>query len=95
MAPYYALVVRRSDGKLQAKAHGSSELNEPTKEQLNQAPNSQGICDFYRLCKADDSKVLDWRRKLGGMLMKEMPAGAKEPKGRTSIQSIMQSMRSR
>ncbi|KAL9054238.1 MAG: hypothetical protein Q9162_004271 [Coniocarpon cinnabarinum] len=83
MAPYYPLYVRRSDGKLQVQVHGTTEQNEPTKDQLNQTANAQGICDFYRLCKTDDLKVLDWRRKLGGMLMKEI--GAKEPKGRLSI----------
>ena len=80
MAPFYTLYVRRSDGKIQAQVHGVIEQNEPTQDQLNQSPNAQGICDFYRLCKPDDPKVLDWRRKLGGMLIREV--GAKEPKGK-------------
>lgn len=74
MAPYYPLYIRRSDGKFQIKAHGKPETNEPTSEQLDQSPNAQGVCDFYRICKADDPKLLDWRRKLGGMLIRELQA---------------------
>jgi len=80
MAPYYPLYIRRSDGKLEVQ--GSKKLkerNEPLAEQLNTAPNAQGISDFYRLCLTGETKEVDWRRKLGGMLMREI--GEKEPKG--------------
>ena len=72
MTPYYPLYVRRSDARLNTKPHGTTEPNEPTADQLDQSPNAQGVCDFYRICKPDDAKLIDWRRKLGGMLMREI-----------------------
>jgi len=80
MAPYYPLYIRRSDGKLEVRASSKAkELNQPLAQQLNTKPNAQGISDFYRLCETGETKEVDWRRKLGGMLMREI--GDKEPKG--------------
>ena len=73
MAPFYPLYVRRSDGKLEVKAgKARTERNEPSKDQLDIKPNAQGISDFYRECKFGDAKEIDWRRKLAGMLIREL-----------------------
>ena len=73
MAPFYPIFVRRSDGKLEIKKSKSSiETNEPSPDQLNERPNAQGVADFYRLCPQGELKDLDWRRKIGGMLMREL-----------------------
>lgn len=84
MAPFYPLYVRRSDGKLEVKAgKARTEPNEPFKDQLDIKPNAQGISDFYRECKFGDAKEIDWRRKLAGMLMREL--GENEHKGNGAL----------
>lgn len=82
MAPYIPLYLRRSDGRMTAQAHGVSEQNAPEESQLNTSPRADGFCDYYRLCKGDDLKCLDWRRKLAGMLVEQL--GSKELKGKTT-----------
>ncbi|KAK5115623.1 hypothetical protein LTR85_009794 [Meristemomyces frigidus] len=73
MARFYPLYVRRSDGRLEIVAKGKrNEHNEPTTEQLDQKPDKHGISDFYREVSLDEMKSLDWRRKLGGMLAREL-----------------------
>ena len=87
MTRFYPLYVRRSDGKLEALLFQSQgrpgklevvakgkrkELNEPTEEQLDQKPDKNGVSDYYREVSMDESKHLDWRRKLGGMLAREL-----------------------
>ena len=73
MARFYPLYVRRSDGKLEIIAKGKRrERNEPTSEQLDQKPDKHGISDYYREVSLDEMKSLDWRRKLGGMLAREL-----------------------
>lgn len=73
MARFYPLYVRRSDGKLEIVVKGKQkELNQPTAEQLDQRPDRNGISDFYREIVQEEPKNLDWRRKLGGMLAREM-----------------------
>ncbi|KAK5130245.1 hypothetical protein LTR08_002291 [Meristemomyces frigidus] len=73
MARFHPLYVRRSDGKLDIVARAKrKETNEPTAEQLDQKPDRQGISDYYRQVSLDEMKSLDWRRKLGGMLAREM-----------------------
>lgn len=80
MAPFYPIIVRRSDGKLQIKAKtGGGEANRPTPSQLDQRPDTKSICDYYRLCNEGDAKEVEWRRKLAGMLVREL--APKEPKG--------------
>ena len=80
MAPFYSIYVARSDGKLEIRTSKSTvEANEPLPDQLDQKPNAQGVADFYRHCQFGESKELEWRRKLGGMLMREI--GSKEHKG--------------
>jgi hypothetical protein len=73
MARFYPIYARRSDGKLEIVAKGKvKETNEPTASQLNQKPDKDGISDYYREVAADEMKSLDWRRKLGGMLAREL-----------------------
>jgi hypothetical protein len=55
---------------------GKKEKNEPTSDQLDPKPDKEGVSDFYRLLSPNDTKHLDWRRKLGGMLIREI--GGKE-----------------
>jgi len=73
MARLYPLYVRRSDGKLEITPKGRmKEGNRPTDTQLDQRPNKDGISDYYREVAPEEMKHLDWRRKLGGMLVREL-----------------------
>ncbi|KAF2716020.1 hypothetical protein K431DRAFT_279784 [Polychaeton citri CBS 116435] len=73
MARFYPLYIRRSDGKLEIVSKGKRhELNQPTDEQMDQKPDKNGVSDFYREIPADEAKHVDWRRKLGGMLAREL-----------------------
>lgn len=80
MAPFYSVYPRRTDGSLQNSKAGSlkasKELNEPTAAQLDSKPNAQGVSDYYRLCEPGHGKEMDWRRKLGGMLVRELGGSA-------------------
>jgi hypothetical protein len=80
MGRFYPLYIRRSDGVLEVTArHGKREKNEPTPEQLDPSPDSKGVSDYYRLMSVNDAKYIDWRKKLGGMLIREL--GGKEHLG--------------
>lgn len=69
MAPYFPVAVSRSDGVLEATTKtGSKELNQPTADQLKEEA-VQGKVDCYRRLDHDEPKAVDWRRKVGGMLM--------------------------
>lgn len=82
MARFYPLYVRRSDGKVQIIVKGKlKELNEPTEEQLDQKPDKNGVSDFYREVGIDEIKSLDWRRKLGGLLARELDPKDKPGQG--------------
>ncbi|GIZ41257.1 hypothetical protein CKM354_000456900 [Cercospora kikuchii] len=73
MARFYPLYPRRSDGKLEVIAKGKrTELNRPTDDQLDQKPDKNGVADFYREVQPEEQKHVDWRRKLGGMLAREL-----------------------
>lgn len=73
MTKFYPLYVRRSDGKREIAAKGKrTEINQPTDEQLDQKPDANGVSDFYREVGMEEPKHLDWRRKLGGMLAREL-----------------------
>ncbi|KAI5363341.1 Putative cryptic loci regulator 2 [Septoria linicola] len=73
MARFYPVYARRSDGKQEVVAKGKrKELNQPTDDQLDQKPDKNGIADFYREVQPDEQKHVDWRRKLGGMLAREL-----------------------
>ena len=74
MGRFYPLYIRRSDGKLEivSRTTKRKERNEPTPEQLDQKPDKHGVADYYREVPLDEVKSLDWRRKLGGMLAREL-----------------------
>ena len=73
MARFYPVYVRRSDGKVEIVSKSKRrERNEPTDEQLDQKPDKNGVSDYYREVSPDEAKHLDWRRKLGGMLAREL-----------------------
>ncbi|EKG20961.1 hypothetical protein MPH_01718 [Macrophomina phaseolina MS6] len=78
MTRYYPLYIRRSDGKLETVHGKKKEKNEPTPDQLNDTPDSNGVSDYYRPIAEDEAKHLDWRRKLGGMLMRELAGPGSE-----------------
>ncbi|GAB7361721.1 hypothetical protein MBLNU230_g1768t1 [Neophaeotheca triangularis] len=91
MGAFYPVYARRSDGKMEITPKGKSkERNEPTAEQLDQSPNSKGISDYYRLVKPTDMKSLDWRRKLGGMLAREL--GQSSSGGRRTLFTVKVAM---
>ncbi|KAG9247698.1 transcription-silencing protein Clr2-domain-containing protein [Calycina marina] len=68
MAFYVPITVARSDGQLEVVLKGIKELNQPTRAQFDDTPDSTGMVDCYRRLAFDDPKSVDWRRKIGGML---------------------------
>jgi hypothetical protein len=80
MAPFFPLYLRRSDGKASTNHAGvKNDPNQPIGTALDAKPNAKGIVDFYRPCPVDGEKEIDWRRKLAGMLIREI--GGAETKG--------------
>jgi hypothetical protein len=69
---FWPIFAAKSDGHDVVNQKGRVVRNGPTQEQLDRTPNEQGQCDFYRLIDKDDPKHVDWRKKLGGMLLREM-----------------------
>jgi hypothetical protein len=70
MAPYFPVTVCRSDGLLEVTTKfGTKEHNRPTPTQLDETPDPDGMVDCYRKLDDNEPKAVDWRRKLGGMLM--------------------------
>lgn len=78
MTLFYPVYVRRSDGKSKIGFGSRAVQNVPDPKLLDQTPDSQGVCDYFRHLDAKDPKHVDWRRKLAGMLMREV--GASEDK---------------
>ncbi|KAK4574569.1 hypothetical protein LTR86_001410 [Recurvomyces mirabilis] len=73
MARFKPIYIRRSDGRLEMIGKGKHrERNEPTPEQLDTTADKHGVSDFYREVGPEDAKSMDWRRKLGGMLAREL-----------------------
>jgi hypothetical protein len=73
MARFYPIYARRSDGKLEVVGRGKrKEFNQPTDDQLDQKPDRDGVSDYYREVSLEEPKHMDWRRKLGGMLAREL-----------------------
>ena len=68
MGYYCTIHCGRSDGRQSLGQGRSLEINEPTPEQLNGTPDGKGVVDYYKKLGNDDTKSLDWRRKLAGML---------------------------
>jgi hypothetical protein len=87
MARFYPVYARRSDGKLEIVAKGKvKETNQPTPSQLSQKPDKDGVSDYYRQVGADEMKSLDWRRKLGGMLARELQLRDKATGGMVTLE---------
>lgn len=85
MAPYFPLYLNRSDGRLETISLKSKkkESNAPNESQLNAKREVNGNRDYYKPIEVGDAKEVDWRRKLGGMLMKEI--GEKEHSGKKKL----------
>lgn len=79
MTSFWPIYAVKSDGHDVVNQKGKVLRNGPTEEQLNRDPNKQGQCDFYRLIERNDPKHVDWRKKLGGMLLREI--GGKQHEG--------------
>lgn len=63
----------KSDGKLETlNKKKKKEPNEPTAAQMNATPDKNGLVDYYRLIEIGDDKEVEWRRKLGGMIKREL-----------------------
>jgi hypothetical protein len=69
---FWPIFAQRSDGRTVVNNKGTPVRNGPTESQLDRTPNEQGQSDFYRLIEKDDAKHVDWRKKLGGMLLREI-----------------------
>jgi hypothetical protein len=77
MTLFYVIYCARSDAKLEiVNRSRAKEKNEPTESQLDSRPDKKGVSDYYRPLQLNDSKHLDWRRKLAGMLARQI--GGKE-----------------
>lgn len=74
MAPFIPIFLSRSDGRLETTSLKSKkkEPNAPSAAQLNPNREVNGNRDYYKSIEVGDTKEVDWRRKLGGMLMKEI-----------------------
>ncbi|KAF2268713.1 hypothetical protein CC78DRAFT_350986 [Lojkania enalia] len=72
MTQFWPLFPARSDGHEQISAKGVVVRNAPNAQQLDQTPNELGQADYYRLLAWDEPKHIDWRKKLGGMLLREL-----------------------
>ncbi|KAJ8109991.1 hypothetical protein OPT61_g7049 [Boeremia exigua] len=80
LTSFYPIFASKSDGLDVVNQKGSVVRNGPTQEQLDRSPNAQGQCDYYRLIEKDDPKHIDWRKKLGGMLLREIGGKPHEDK---------------
>ena len=82
MAPYFPIYLSRSDGRLETLSVKSKkkESNAPTEDQLDANREINGNKDYYKPIEVGDTKEVEWRRKLGGMLMREV--GDKEHSGK-------------
>jgi len=70
MAEYYPIIICRSDGLLEVTTkQGVREKNQPTAKQLDDTPDENGMVDCYKKLDPNEPKAVDWRRKIGGMLM--------------------------
>lgn len=83
MAPYTPIYLGRSDGKMETISPKTKkkESNAPTEAQLDERPDSKNVVDYYKELDVGDAKEVDWRRKIGGMLMREI--GGTEQQGST------------
>lgn len=87
MAPYFPLYVLRSDGKAEVLTKTrKKELNIPTEDQLDSRPDAKGNVDYFKELEVGDAKEVDWRRKLGGMLIGEI--GNQDHSGKKHLETF-------
>lgn len=92
MAPYRPVYLTRSDGKLEILSKSrKKESNAPTADQLDSRSDAKGNTDYFKELELGDAKEVDWRRKLGGMLIREV--GGQEHPGTSSMQCCWLSAR--
>jgi hypothetical protein len=76
MGRFHPVYIRRSDGMLETATKNGAriqrEANKPTPKQLDDKPKSDGVKDYYREVAIDESKHMDWRRKLAAMLARDI-----------------------
>lgn len=72
MTQFWPIIPHKSDGREEIAGKGLPLKNGPSAQQLDQTPNAQGQADYYRLIAKDEPKHTDWRKKLGGMLLREL-----------------------
>ncbi|KAF3043081.1 hypothetical protein E8E11_004654 [Didymella keratinophila] len=85
LTSFYPIFASKSDGHDVVNQKGAVVRNGPSQEQLDRSPNAQGQCDYYRLIEKDDPKHIDWRKKLGGMLLREIGGKRYEDKWQQCI----------
>jgi hypothetical protein len=69
---FYPIFTTKSDGQHVVNVKNRPLRNGPSEEQLDEKPNAHGQRDYYREIPKDDAKHIDWRKKLGGMLLREL-----------------------
>jgi hypothetical protein len=76
MGRFHPVYIRRSDGMLETATKNGAriqkEANKPTPKQLDDKPKPDGVKDYYREVAIDESKHMDWRRKLAAMLARDI-----------------------
>lgn len=72
LTQFWPIFPHRSDGREQITTKGIVLKNGPNAKQLDSTPNAHGQADYYRLITKDEPKHIDWRKKLGGMLLREI-----------------------
>lgn len=70
MARFTTVSVARSDGRSEFLQNGVLVPNEPPRK--DEAPGPDGSIDFYLKLQENDPTALDWKRKLGGMLVRDI-----------------------
>ncbi|ELR03770.1 hypothetical protein VC83_05609 [Pseudogymnoascus destructans] len=70
MARFTTVSVARSDGRSEYLQNGSLVPNEPPRK--DETPGPDGSIDFYLKLQENDPTALDWKRKLGGMLVRDI-----------------------
>ena len=75
MVALIELFIARSDGKQEIiSTKGGTLNNGPTAKQLSKVQGQNGSSGYYQAVEHSDSKSVEWRRKLGGLLMREVGA---------------------
>src|SRR2546421_10444811 len=73
MPDFHAIHQYRSDGVLAISGGpGGTQKNRPTDDQLKKTKDASGITRCYTKINHGNQKDVEWRKKLGGMLAKEI-----------------------